>query len=124
MLVHILVLDDQRLLLFVDNADLIHQELCSRPLVVLALLPCQPLVGLEKFALSLVDDLLELLPMPLQLHLVALCFLLEVEVLLQQLVPSALALALALVHFLDYPPVLDVLCRQVLQQLSENGLLL
>lgn len=124
LLVHVLVLCKERLLFLIDDADLLHQELGRSPLVVLVLLPGEPLVGLEELALCLVDHMLELLSMPLQLHLVPLCLLLKVEILLQQLVPPPLALILPLRHLIDDPPILDVLGGEVLQQLRENGLLL
>lgn len=121
---HVLVLGDEGLLLFVDDADLVHEELGCRSLIILALLPSQSLVCLEEFPLRLVDYMLELLPVPLQLHLVTLCLLLEIKVLLQELVPPSLALALPLVHLFNYAPVFDVLRRQIFKQLSEDRLLL
>lgn len=76
LLVDVLVLDNKRLLLFVNYPDLVNQELGGNSLIVLPLLPRKPLVRLEQFALRLVDDLLELLSVPLELHFVALSSLL------------------------------------------------
>lgn len=72
LLVYVLVLDDQCLLLFVYNSDLINQEFSSCSLVIDPLLPCQSLICFQKLPLRLMNYLLELFTMSLQLHLVTL----------------------------------------------------
>lgn len=70
------------------------------------------------------NDVLELLSVSLQLHLVTLRFLLEIQVFLKQFIPPSLALTLPLGHLFYNPSVFYIFSRQVLQKLRENSLLL
>ena len=69
-------------------------------------------------------DILVLLSLPLELLGVAVDFLLEIKVLLEQLIPLPLALPFSLLELIDDSPVLDVLLGDILQELGEDQLLL
>lgn len=70
------------------------------------------------------DYMLELLPVPLELHFVTLRFLLQIQVLLQELIPFSLTLALSFRHFFNNSSILNILRGQILQKLRKNCLLL
>ena len=116
-----LVLHKHGLLLFVDKADLLDEVLGRDPLVVNNLHLSEELVCLEQLTLVLVDDALELLALTLHLNGVRAVLLLQVEVLLQKLVPASLALTLSLAQLFDHATTSHVLVRQILEQLRKDA---
>ena len=111
LLVQMLVLKHQTLLLLVTDSYLLNKVFGSLFPLAISLKSGNELVSLEQLPLILMDDGLELLPLPLQLNLVAFNAALQVQVLLKKLVPSPLALALTFGELLDDSPASHILLR-------------
>ena len=92
---------DQSSLLIGIQADLLDQVFSSSSLISLLLTESKSLIGLDKLPLSVDYDGLELISLPDQLLAISINFLLQLQVLLQQGVPFALALTFTPLVLID-----------------------
>ena len=92
---HSLVVRHQSSLFILVHSDLLDEVLGCGPLLSLLLTQGEPFVRLDKFAFSIDDHSLELVPLPHKLLAICVYLLLQMQVLFQQGVPLALALSFA-----------------------------
>ena len=93
------------------HSDLLDEVLGRGPLLSLLLTQGEPLVRLDEFAFSIDNHGLELVSLPHELLAISVYLLLQMQVLLQEGVPLALALSFASLMFLNQTPQLAELLR-------------
>ena len=116
---HCLIIVDQRSLLLLVDPNLLNKVFCCDSLLSRLLAESQSLVSFDELAPRVDDDSLELVSLSDQLLAICIDLLLKLQVLFEQGVPLALALALSPLVLLKQPSELAELLRLSLKEVRE-----